>query len=56
MNKLTQSDDYTITLARKNIEKKIIISLLRIETWIHFIQGLFVTLFEIDQSSVYIVF
>lgn len=43
MNKLTQSDDYTITLARKHIEKKIIIwiSLLRIETWIHFIQGLF---------------
>lgn len=33
--------------------KKIIISLLRIETWIHFIQGLFVTLFETDQSSVY---
>ena len=54
MNKLTQSDDYTITLARKHIgEKKIIISLLRIETWIHFIQGLFVTLFETDQSSVY---
>ena len=38
------------------LKKKIIISLLRIETWIHFIQGLFVTLFEIDQSSVYIVF
>lgn len=54
MNELTQSDDYTITLARKYIGEKIIISLLRIETWIHFLQGLFVTLFEIDQWSVYI--